>query len=159
MENQSQHPTNERGSYFLSHQVPGKDHILAARGRGHESMALCGGDPVSLHGRGIDHVAQHGDIYEEPTNPQDNPSVDTTAPFVRLQAAGTLPGETKAIISEPKAYPVRRLEQVAAANHIVSQANHASESSSFLSQKSTEIVAGGPGFMVPGKLHEMKKKK
>lgn len=152
VENQSQYPTNERGSYVLSQQVLGKDH-LAAHGRGHENTALHGGDPVSLHGRGIDHSALHGDLYKEPTNHQDNPSVDTTERFARGQAAGTLPDEMKAIVGEPKAYPERRLEHITAASHIASQADHASELPSFLSQKSTEIVAGGPGFVVPGKLY------
>ena len=42
---------------------------------------------------------------------------------------------------------------MAAASHIASQADHTSDPPSFLSQKSMEIVAGGPGFVVPGKLH------
>ena len=148
VENQSQYPTNERGSYVVSQQVPSKDH-LAAYGRGRENMALHGGDPVSLHGRGIDHASQHGELYKEPNHPQDNPNVGKTEPFFRGQAAGTLPDKSKAIVGEPKAYP----EHMAAASHIASQANHTSDPPSFLSQKSMEIVAGGPGFVLPGKLH------
>ena len=98
------------------------------------------------HGSGLDHVAKHGIVCEGPTKPLGN-----SEPYFHLQAPVPLPTDAKAT-SVVRPNPEGRIEHVASGGGMALEADHLSEPSSFLSQKSTEIVAGGPGFLVPGNL-------
>ncbi|XP_068675307.1 uncharacterized protein [Montipora foliosa] len=144
VENQSPSDlTNERGSCVQAQQQEPVANHLAPYERGTEHLALYGGGHVEQHGSGLDHVAKHGIVCEGPTKPLGN-----SEPYFHLQAAVPLPTDAKAT-SVVRPNPEGRIEHVASGGGMALEADHLSEPSSFLSQKSTEIVAGGPGFLVP----------
>ena len=112
-----------------------------------------GPDHAVPYGHGIDHVAPHGSIRAGLDRPQDNPDEypEASQLYAHLQAAVPSTTDAKVINSGLGAFSSERgSEHVAAHGSIASEADHASEPSSFLSQKSAEIVAGGPNFVTPG---------
>ena len=112
-----------------------------------------GSDHMVPYGRGMDHVAPRGDTQAGLDQSRDNPDVypEASQPYVHLQAAGPPSTDGKGNNSGFGAFSSEHVsEHVAAHGSMASEADHASEPSSFLSQKSAEIVAGGPNFMMPG---------
>lgn len=110
-------------------------------------------DHAVPYGRGIDHVAPHGSMQAGVDRPQDNPDEYSEASqlYAHLQAAFPSTSDAKVINSGLGAFSSEcGSEHVAAHGSIASEADRASEPSSFLSQKSAEIIAGGPNFLMPG---------
>lgn len=107
------------------------------------------------NGPGSHHVASHGhgNLNPGPDKPKAGPDIYPPAsqPFVHPQAAVPSATDVQSMTSGPVAVPsVYDPQHVAMQGSLVSVAGQISEPSSFLSQKSTEVVAGGPNFVIPG---------
>lgn len=114
-----------------------------------------GTDQVVAYGPGTHHVASHGrgNLNPGPDKPKAGPDIypQASQPFVHPQAAVPSATDVQSMTSGPVAVPsVYDPQHVATQGSLASVAGQISEPSSFLSQKSTEVVAGGPNFVIPG---------
>ena len=105
-------------------------------------------------GRGPNHVAPHVIMDSGPDMPPDCPDVYPKAsqPYVHPQAAVPSTAGIKISDESSGTFPSGRgPNHVAPHGNIVSGSGYASQPSSFLSQQSAEIIAGGgPNFVMPG---------
>ena len=114
-----------------------------------------GTDHMVAYGHGTHHVAPHGNLHPGPDKPKADPDTcihpQASQPYVHPQAALPLATDVQIITNGSVTVPSGHDPQgVATQGNLASDAGQISELSSFLSQKSTDVVAGGPIFVIPG---------